>query len=783
MKINLKDKTTITLSLILGIVSIFTLGIGYFYLTLDSEILIQDDFTGKNVQEVIQWAEENQFKEIEYIYQYDEEVEKDFVLYQNIKKDEKLKENEQFIVTVSKGYDPDLEIELVDFTLMNEEEIKAFFDENKFSDVTFEYATSQEIAKGGFIKINIEKQAKRSDLIVVTISLGTESNLAITVPDFSEYTKANIQAWAKSNNIQVTFKTKDSTTIKEGNVISQSVKAGETIYTGDSITITLSSGKSAIELPDLTDKTKDEVAAWVKENNAKVEYISYYSDKTKKDTVISTTPKSGTVSSSTTIKIYISLGSVQIPDFTNKEEADVKKWVEETNKKIYDKNNYISYKVIEDTTSTNKANTIIKTDPTKEKTLQLAGTLKITVAKAKEVTVASKTNITVSELEAYLKSLDMKLGQKSAEVYSDTVTKGNVVRNDAGKYPINSSINYTLSLGSYNPNASDFNGKTASAIQTLLTNANNKEAGNWKLTTDEAYSSSIEKGKAFNCTVQTKNKIIKCSISKGSGVTVKNYIGANKPCSIDSCTQDDLKIKQVYEESTKPVGTVIRQSIQEKTVVDQNTEITLTISKIKIENKANTSEKNFETYIKNLGMTLGTKTSQYSDTIASGNIISNDTGTYTSSKAINYIISKGSFSPASQYADLNACKSDIAQTGVSGWSCEKKEEYSDSVASGAIIRQEVSGKKIILVYSNGKDASVATIPNYLLSSLGRSTWDETVNNVTKVFSDFTNLKFVEVKVPSADSRPAFMVLSISEAAGTKNVPVDKEIIIEILVKE
>lgn len=785
MKINLKDKTTITLGIILGIVSIFTLIIGYFYLTLDSSIIIPDDFTGKNVQEVIQWAKENQFSEqIEYIYEYDEKIEKDIILSQSLKKEETLKEKEKFVVTVSKGADPNLTIQLVDFSTMNEDEIKTFFDENQFSDVTFEYVASQEIAKGGFIKANVEKEAKRSDLIVITISLGNEDiNVSITVPDFSEYTKANIQAWAKTNGIQVIFKTKDSNTIKEGNVLSQSIKAGETISTGDSITITLSSGKNAIELPNLADKTKDEVVAWAKENNAKVEYISYHSDKTKKDYVISTTPKSGTVSSSTTIKIYISLGSIQIPDFTNKKEADVKKWIDETNKNIYDKNNYISYKIVEDTTSSNKADTIIKTDPAKDKTLQLAGTLKVTIAKTKEVTVASKTNISVSELEAYLKELDMKLGQKVNEVYSDKVTKGNVVRHDSGKIAITTPINYTLSLGNYNPVAADFNGKTTSTIQSILKTANDKEAGNWKLTTKEVYSNTVEKGKTFDCTINTVNKEIQCSVSKSAGVTVKNYVGSNKPCSIDSCNQDDLKIKQVYEESTKPVGTVIRQSIQEKTVVDKNTEITLTISKVKVENKANTSEKDFEAYLKGLGMSLGTKTSQFSDTVASGNIISNDAGSYTSSKAINYIVSKGSFSPASQYVDLNACKADIAQTGVSGWSCERKEEFSDTVASGSLIRQDVSGKTITLVYSKGKDGSVATIPNYLLSSLGKSTWDETVNNVSKVFSDFTNLKFVEFKVPSEDSRPSFMVLSISEAAGTKNVPIDKEIIIEILVKE
>ena len=191
------------------------------------------------------------------------------------------------------------------------------------------------------------------------------------MPDFSDWAKANIKAWADTNNITVTFKTESSESIASGKVIFQSVKAGETIQTGDKISITLSSGKGIV-LKDFSGKKKEDVEAWAKENNAKVEYISYYADSTEKDKIISTTPKSGNITASTTVKVYLSLGSVKTIDFIGKKENDVKKWLDEQiNKNIYDKNNYIQLKVLTDNTSDKEAGTIIKTSPAKDETIKL----------------------------------------------------------------------------------------------------------------------------------------------------------------------------------------------------------------------------------------------------------------------------------------------------------------------------------------------------------------------------------------------------------------------------
>lgn len=580
MKINFKDKSTITLMVILAVVSVMTIGIGAYYLLSEPAGIKVEDFKNKQVQDVMSWVDANKLKEeqIEYIYQYDEEIAKDTVISQSIQAEEILKKDGKISFTVSKGADPDLMVTLPDFTQMTKEEISQFFEQNKFTDVTFEYTTDKKIKKDGFIKINIEgTEARRGDLIIVTISVGeTNVGIDITMPDFKDSTRANIKAWGETNNITITFKTESSDTIAEGKVISQSVNAGETIQTGSKVTIVLSAGKG-ITLTNLAGKTKEEVEAWVKESGAKVDYISYYADGTAEGKVISTTPGSGTVATGTTIKVYMSLGSVKAIDFTGKKEADVKTWVDTINKSIYDKNNYIKYKIVTDNTSDKAAGTILKTSPAKTETIKLAGTLTITVAGTKTVSVESKSNITVDELKKYLEGIGMKLGSKSSEVYSDTIAKDKVVRNDSGSKAAGSTINYTTSLGIYNPQKTEFENKTQSAVQALLNEAKGKEAGNWSFTAGERVFSSNPKENTVSCSVA--NKKVTCTISKGAGVTVKNYVGNDKPCNLESCDVDGLKIIQIYKESNEPQGRVIAQDIASGTKVEEGTKITLTLSK------------------------------------------------------------------------------------------------------------------------------------------------------------------------------------------------------------
>ncbi|MBR5207151.1 MAG: PASTA domain-containing protein, partial [Erysipelotrichaceae bacterium] len=532
MKI-LKNKQTVILLSITFVLTIITGAALILFLNSPVKTIELPEFTEKTIQEIMSWKDANELSDNQVIYQYEysEDKEKDTVLAQSAAAGTNLKEEDQIIFTVSKGYDPDKEIELPeDMDKMTEEQLSTYFETNRFSDVTFEYVVSDKVKKDYFVSINVkESSAKRSDMIIIQISAGTESvGIEIPTPDFSEYTKSSIDSWAKTNNITVNYKQAYSDTVESGKVISQSAEKNSIIKTGDSITITISNGK-AIKVDDLKGKTKSDVEKWVKETNAKVEYISYYADSTEKDKVISTSPSSGSVSESTTIKIYVSLGSVKMIDFTGKKEADVKTWISTINKSIYAKENYITYKIVEaDKKSDAKSGTILKTNPKKDETVKLAGVITVTVEPEKTVNVTSFAGKTETEFKKFIEDNNLALGTKT-ESYSTTIAKDSIIKNDTGnKVEEETKINYTVSIGKYAPKASDFDGKSENEVKNIISEANKKNAGFQTPAFTKEFSDTVTSGKTFGCSVSS-NKVT-CKLSQGKGVAVPNYVGQSNPC-------------------------------------------------------------------------------------------------------------------------------------------------------------------------------------------------------------------------------------------------------------
>ena len=70
----------------------------------------------------------------------------------------------------------------------------------------------------------------------------TNSN-KITVADFSTMNKADIEKWAATNKVTVTFSEDYSDAIASGSVISQNKKANETVKEGTTIKVVISKGK------------------------------------------------------------------------------------------------------------------------------------------------------------------------------------------------------------------------------------------------------------------------------------------------------------------------------------------------------------------------------------------------------------------------------------------------------------------------------------------------------------------------------------------------------------
>ena len=141
MKI-LKNKQTVILLSITFVLTIITGAALILFLNSPVKTIELPEFTEKTIQEIMSWKDANELSDNQVIYQheYSEDKEKDTVLAQSVKAGTKLKEEDQVIFTVSKGYDPDKEIDLPeDMDKMTEEQLSTYFETNHFSDVTFEY--------------------------------------------------------------------------------------------------------------------------------------------------------------------------------------------------------------------------------------------------------------------------------------------------------------------------------------------------------------------------------------------------------------------------------------------------------------------------------------------------------------------------------------------------------------------------------------------------------------------------------------------------------------------
>lgn len=87
---------------------------------------------------------------------------------------------------------------------------------------------------------------KPGDAITLTVSSGQKK---VVVPNFTNMTKDEVDAWSKANQISITYETTCNNTVEAYHVISQSVAYDTEINKGDQISISLSTGSCPVVRP------------------------------------------------------------------------------------------------------------------------------------------------------------------------------------------------------------------------------------------------------------------------------------------------------------------------------------------------------------------------------------------------------------------------------------------------------------------------------------------------------------------------------------------------------
>lgn len=246
-KIRLQGKILIALAIVLCLAGTT---VGVMALTSSGSGVTVDNFVGKDKKVVETWRKKNDVSkdQIAYAYAYDDSKDKDIVLKQSIASGKTLKSDETLKVTVSKGADPNKEFELPDFTDKEEKEIKKWFTDNKFTNVTYTYEINPKVENGKFISMDHETgtKVKRSEPITVTICTPLDAE-QVEVPDLSGISKADLDNWASTNRINISYIERASDTVEKGGILSISVNKGDRLNAGDTITVEISSGPAENE--------------------------------------------------------------------------------------------------------------------------------------------------------------------------------------------------------------------------------------------------------------------------------------------------------------------------------------------------------------------------------------------------------------------------------------------------------------------------------------------------------------------------------------------------------
>lgn len=227
-------------------------------------------------------------------YEFSNKIEKGKIISSNIKPGNTIKPNDKIILTISKGK----KVIIPNFTnkslsyitkwmVMNNVQINYL---EEYSDIKQGNATKCNYKKGDVIE--------EETTIDITFSKGK-----LIMKSFNNL--AEFKAWADSNNVKYEIKEEFNDEIAKDNIIKTSITLGQQIKQNDTIIIYVSKGK-AIEVPDFSGKTKQDVLKECKNLGLSCSFTEQYSKNIDSDKVISQSiPKGSKIAAFENINIVI----------------------------------------------------------------------------------------------------------------------------------------------------------------------------------------------------------------------------------------------------------------------------------------------------------------------------------------------------------------------------------------------------------------------------------------------------------------------------------------------
>lgn len=317
--------------LLIGIGTLVAICLLYFIYYQQTHVKLPD-FNGKDLAEVRTWTTENKVKlKVEQEYNLDADANK--IIAQKEKKNSKIKKGSEVTVTASLGPDPEEKLKLPDFMSMKKDEVEKWIKEHKAENVSIIDEYSEAKPKGEATRFEIvnkdvtKENYKRKDKANMYYSKGKETfEKNIAVPDFKNKMKSEVESWAKTNEINVTYEESSSADVPADSIISQSIEKDQKIAKKDSFTVTVSLGKGFV-VPNFAEYTAEEASTAA--NGLEVQAKAIFTENTPYGQLISQSVAAGTELTNKDdlkIKVLYSAGQPYLKDLRgNTLEGDLPK--------------------------------------------------------------------------------------------------------------------------------------------------------------------------------------------------------------------------------------------------------------------------------------------------------------------------------------------------------------------------------------------------------------------------------------------------------------------------
>jgi len=276
------------------------------------------NMVGWPVNDVIKYIKDNHMANVNINYMYSNDVKRNNLISQS-KAGLMIRKNQldlMFSLGKEGGLKPVKMIDLKDKTIFD---ANLWLKQNGFLNYLTKQEFSSKISKGNITSQNVTV-GTLIDPLKDNVLIGISKGRKITVPDLMKMNTSEISAWVVKNKLKLLLSDTYDSNIAEGKIIRTSVKAGDGLVEGDSVTVIVSKGQ--LKMIDSTNLSA--IVTWAAKYNIKVTQSEEYSSKPN-GTILSISHKPGEViANGDVITIKISQGTpITIPNFVGKSKSSI----------------------------------------------------------------------------------------------------------------------------------------------------------------------------------------------------------------------------------------------------------------------------------------------------------------------------------------------------------------------------------------------------------------------------------------------------------------------------